>query len=346
MKNSEDEAWMMKALAEGRRGLGLTAPNPPVGAIIVKDGIELSRGWHQKAGTAHAERDALKKTNHARGATIYVTLEPCSTVGRTGSCCSALIEAGITRVVYGACDPNPAHRGRAKEILENAEIQVDRGICRKACEELIRPFAKVQTCGLPWVIAKTAMSLDGRITRPPEESQWLTSEKAREEVQLLRAEVDAILTSGETIRRDDPALTLRSKAIPKEKLQPLRVVITRTGLAHSRYQIFQDGQPTRIFHDVPLREILKDLVQEEGVTSLLLECGGELMGAFLDEGLIDEFVIYLAPIVTGGPSPALGGSGAETLQERLHLLDPVIRKIGPDLVARAIMSDTTRPLVR
>jgi len=187
MKKNEDEHWMQEALSEARKGLGLTAPNPSVGAVIVRDGIELSRGWTQKPGQAHAEREALANlTKHsnvpnAQGATIYVTLEPCSTHGRTGACTDALIEAGISKVVYGAKDPNPAHSGAADAILKARGIEVISGIHQSLCEASIRGFAKVQTSGRPWVIAKTAMSLDGRITRPPGESQWLTGAQARED---------------------------------------------------------------------------------------------------------------------------------------------------------------------
>ena len=208
MKTIEDEQWMREALKEARKSTGLTSPNPAVGAVLVKNGEIISRGRTQRVGGNHAEREALKKLaqDETNGSTIYVTLEPCSTRGRSGACTEALVKAGVSRVVYGIVDPNPAHAGKADAILNSAGIQVERGICEKECRHQIRGFTSVQITGRPWVIAKTAMSLDGRISRPPGEGQWLSSKESREEVQLLRSEVDAIITSGETVRQDDPSL--------------------------------------------------------------------------------------------------------------------------------------------
>lgn len=341
IQSSEDKKWMARALEEGWKGMGLTAPNPPVGAVLVKEGREVASGWHQKAGLAHAERDALSKVKAggAAGATLYVTLEPCSTHGRTGACTEALIEAGVSRVVYGMRDPNPGHAGRADAILRDAGIKVDSGILKSSCEELIRGFAMVQREGRPWVIAKTAMSLDGRITRPPGEGQWLSGASAREEVQLLRARVEAILTSGETLRKDDPALTLRSTEISPEKQQPWRVVMTKKELDRERYQIFRDQWRERslVFENVPKYDVLRTLSVENEVTTVLLEAGGRLLGEFQDEDLIDEWVIYLAPLVTGGASVALGGKGTASLEDRWSLKDVTIRQVGKDLCARGVV---------
>ena len=180
-----DEQWMELAIAEARKGVGTTSPNPPVGAVIVKNDTLLGCGWHRKAGEPHAEREAIANVTNEHGssalreATIYVTLEPCSTRGRTPACTDGIIEAGISRVVYGSTDPNPAHVGRADSILSSAGIDVSRLKDTSACDKLIRPFTKVQRTGLPWVILKSAMSLDGRVTRPPGESQWLTSTESR-----------------------------------------------------------------------------------------------------------------------------------------------------------------------
>lgn len=335
---------MAIALSEAEQGIGLTAPNPPVGAVIVRNGQELSRGWHQKAGTNHAERDALSRLQpgDAEGATIYVTLEPCSTKGMTGACTDAIIEAGITRVVYATSDPNPAHSGNADRVLMAAGIKTQSGILHEKCSDLIRGFAKVQIDARPWVIAKTAMSLDGKITRPPGEDQWLTSPESRENVQLLRAEVDAIITSGETVRIDDPMLTLRSSAISPKKKQPLRVILTRNEIDHSQYQIFNDGGPTQVFQNTTFSEVLRILALE-GKQTVLLESGGELIGAFLEEGLIDEFVIYYAPIVTGGSISAISGKGAHSLSERLSLKNIVLKKISSDLCIRGIVDRNGPP---
>lgn len=342
---------MQVALEEARRGVGLTAPNPPVGSVIVRDGIELVRGWHRRAGTPHAERDALSKLapEEAWGATVYVTLEPCSTHGRTGACTTALIEAGVSRVVYGARDPNPEHVGGADKVLGEAGIEVESGILEEECLYLIRGFTMVQTNGRPWVIAKTAMSLDGRITRPPGEGPWLTGPEAREEVQLLRAEVDAIITSGETVRRDNPALTLRSVSISPDKVQPWRLVLTRAGLDRSKYQLFNDTNSARslLFENENLEAFLSQLSTVQFVNTVLVESGGGLLGEFLDGGLIDEWVIYLAPMVTGGPSPAVGGKGAGRLEERYSLKNLTIHRVGNDFCARGLVDRSgPRALVR
>ncbi|MDA7513094.1 bifunctional diaminohydroxyphosphoribosylaminopyrimidine deaminase/5-amino-6-(5-phosphoribosylamino)uracil reductase RibD [Akkermansiaceae bacterium] len=351
MKISENEKWIRIALGEGRKGIGLTAPNPPVGAVVVKDGVEIARGWHHKVGSPHAEKDALSKLkeDEVRGATVYVTLEPCSTHGCTGACTEALISAGVSKVVYGACDPNPSHSGEADKILEAAGIRVVAGILEEECQDLIRGFSTVQTLGRPWLIAKTAMSLDGRITRRKGEGQWLSGTEAREEVQELRSEADAILTSGETVRRDDPALTLRGAGISSEKTQPWRVVMTQQGFDKKDFQIFEDEwkERTLIFKNQNKYDVLHTLAEQHGVNTVLLEIGGSLLGSFLDEGLVDEWVIYLTPLVTGGPSVAVGGQGSETLEARLNLKNVRIHQVGRDICARGIVDrKNLQPLER
>ncbi|MDB4664360.1 bifunctional diaminohydroxyphosphoribosylaminopyrimidine deaminase/5-amino-6-(5-phosphoribosylamino)uracil reductase RibD [bacterium] len=351
MKISENEKWIRIALGEGRKGIGLTAPNPPVGAVVVKDGVEIARGWHHKVGSPHAEKDALSKLkeDEVRGATVYVTLEPCSTHGCTGACTEALISAGVSKVVYGACDPNPSHSGEADKILEAAGIRVVTGILEEECQDLIRGFSTVQTLGRPWLIAKTAMSLDGRITRRKGEGQWLSGTEAREEVQELRSEADAILTSGETVRRDDPALTLRGAGISSEKTQPWRVVMTQQGFDKKDFQIFEDEwkERTLIFKNQNKYDVLHTLAEQHGVNTVLLEIGGSLLGSFLDEGLVDEWVIYLTPLVTGGPSVAVGGQGSETLEARLNLKNVRIHQVGRDICARGIVNrKNLQPLER
>ena len=341
MTESEIRHWMAQALAEARKGIGRTTPNPPVGAVIVKEGREIARGWHRKAGLPHAEREALSSLLHqeAKGATIFVTLEPCSSTGRTGACCDALIEAGVARVIYGARDPNPAHGGQADEILRAAGIEVLAGVLEKECQEVIRGFTSVQTKERPWVIAKTAISLDGRITRPSGEGQWLSSEEARRGVQRLRGEVDAIITSGATLRADDPALTIRDPKVLGDRKQPRRVVFTKRDTDWSGYRMFQDkdrGQ-NLVFGNLPLYDNLRTLALDHGLSTVLVEAGGDLLGSLNDEGLIDEWVIYLTPLVTGGPAVGLGGKGAVTLDDRLGLDDLTIERVGPDLRARGLV---------
>jgi len=324
MSQPNDEHWMNLALMEAQKGIGKTAPNPPVGAVIVKDGHLIGSGWHHAAGRPHAEREALAAAREnageeaIRGATIYVTLEPCSTHGRTPPCTAGIIEAGITRVVYACVDRNPSHAGRADAMLREMGISVTSGVCREAAEKLLRPFFKVRETGLPWVIWKTAMSLDGRITRPPGEGQWLTSEASRADVQRLRSTVDAILTSGETIRRDNPALTIRIPELLEGRLQPWRVIFsdrpeTLSPVAPVLADEWKDRTLIRPRHD--LEQTLRALVQEQGVLSAMVEAGGNFSAALFAAGLIDEVNVYYAPILCGGTLPGLaGGSFPESLK--------------------------------
>lgn len=317
----DDAHWMRLALEEAMKGVGRTAPNPPVGAVIVKDGVLLGKGWHRAAGKPHAEREALADAcfhfgaEAVRGATAYVTLEPCSTQGRTPPCTAGLIEAGISRVVYAVKDRNPAHVGRADEILRGAGIDVASGVEIEAATGILRPFFKVQETGLPWVIWKTAMSLDGRLTRPPGEGQWLTGSDARADVQRLRAQVDAVITSGETARRDLPKLTIRDPELVEGRDQPWRVVLTSKPdslPAESPLLCDEWGERTLIRKGDNLDQVLRDLVSSQGVLSVLLESGGVLAAAFLEASLVDEVVVYLAPMLCGGDVTALSGSGQMT----------------------------------
>ena len=329
---TEDIRWMQLALTEARNGMGRTAPNPPVGAVIVKDGILLGKGWHRAAGMPHAEREALADTGQKdlRGATLYITLEPCSTQGRTPPCTQGIIDAESGRGVYACVDRNPDHAGRADFLLHAAGIEVVSGICQEEAEKLLRPFFKVRETGLPWVIWKSAMSLDGRITRPPGEGQWLTGELARADVQKIRATVDAILTSGETVRRDKPALTIRDPELLAGRQQPWRVVVTD----RPESIVFQGPMDrTLIRPRGDLSEILRNLVSEQGVLTVMVEAGGVFSAALFEAGLIDEVVVYYAPLLCGGPSPGLGGGG---LHESLHLEEIDFKQFGDDVRVRGI----------
>ncbi len=334
-----DRKWMLLALEEACKGIGRTAPNPPVGAVIVKYGVVLGHGWHRAAGRPHAEREALADAagKDVRGATIYVTLEPCSTHGRTPPCTVGIIEAGISRVVYACVDRNPDHAGRADALLKAAGIEVVSGVCPFEAEKILRPFFKVRETGLPWVIWKSAMSLDGRITRPPGEGQWLTGELARADVQKLRATVDAILTSGETVRRDKPALTIRVPELLEGREQPWRVVATdKPETMPSDAPLFSDEWKDRTLirprHD--LEGTLRGLVKEQGVLTVMVEAGGVFSAALFEAGLVDEVVVYYAPMLCGGPSPGLGGVG---LKESLHLDEIDFQQLGNDVRLRGLV---------
>jgi diaminohydroxyphosphoribosylaminopyrimidine deaminase/5-amino-6-(5-phosphoribosylamino)uracil reductase len=218
------------------------------------------------------------------------------------------MEAGVGRVVYATVDRNPAHAGRADGILRGGGIEVESGVGREEADRILRPFFKVRETGLPWVIWKTAMSLDGRLTRPPGEGQWLTGEEARRDVQRLRGEVDAILTSGATVRADRPAMTIRVPEFLEGRKQPWRVVFTRDGAALPMdAPLFTDEwrERTLVRAGEGLEEELRGLARDQGVMCALLEAGGGLSGALMEAGLIDEVVVYLAPMICGGPDVAL-----------------------------------------
>lgn len=332
---SADERHMREALTEGEKGLGSTSPNPPVGAVIVRDGKTIGRGWHERAGGPHAEiyalGDALRRfgPDAARGATLYVTLEPCSTHGRTPPCTAAILAAGLRRVVVGTADPNPLHAGKGLDLLRAAGVDVVCGVAEKEARELIRFFAHHITTGLPWVIAKTAMTLDGRTTLPPGKGQWVTSKEARDNVQFWRRQCDAILVGGETFRRDNPALTLRGKWA-EGRPQPWRVVLSSDPDLPETHKLFTDFHSNRtIVHEgLTLRESLARL-GKLGVASVMLESGGRLFTHALSEGLVNEVILYLAPVFGGGDNRLITTDGIAG-----SLRDVEVSLIGPDICVR------------
>lgn len=339
---------MALALAEAAKGIGKTAPNPPVGAVVVANHQQLGSGWHRQAGAPHAEREAMADAaqRHGpaalQGATVYVTLEPCSSHGRTPPCTAGLIETGISRVVYACRDIDPRHQGRADALLRAAGIEVVSGVGETAALALLRPFFKTRRTGLPWVIWKTGMSLDGRITRPPGEAQWLTSPASRHDVQQLRSQVDAILTSGETVRQDRPALTIRAPEWLAGRPQPWRVVVTdHPASLPANAPLFTDPwrERTLLRSGADLTGVLRGLVAEQGVLSVLVEAGGTFSAAMFAQGLIDEVVVYLAPLLCGGGVPALGGPG---LPATVQLDEVAFHQIGDDVRLRArVVKPTT-----
>jgi len=328
----DDDQFMHAALREARRGLGQTSPNPAVGAVIVRGGRIVARGFHRAAGQPHAEIEALralKNPAHSAGATIYVTLEPCSTHGRTPPCVEALIAAKFSRVVIGAIDPNPAHAGRGVELLERAGIAVTTGVREAECRELNAAFNHWIATGFPLVIAKAGMSLDGRLTRPPGEGQWLTSEAARADAHQLRAQVDAILIGAGTLRADNPRLTVRG--VPGAR-QPWRIVLAGATPLPRKSHIFTDEHRDRtlVFRRQSLRSVLRELGRRQ-ITSVLLEGGTRVFGEAFDRRLVDRVQFYLAPLLCGGPAVVVGGKGAGSTAESLALEDPVYQQIGDDL---------------
>jgi diaminohydroxyphosphoribosylaminopyrimidine deaminase/5-amino-6-(5-phosphoribosylamino)uracil reductase len=333
----KDEQYMRAALRQASLGVGFTSPNPAVGAVIVRGRRIVARGHHRRAGLPHAEIEALRALASpalARGATMYVTLEPCSTHGRTPPCVDAILAAGLRRVVVGAVDPNPRHRGRGLELLRNAGVDVTSGVLEKEAEALNPGFNKWIATGLPWVIAKAGLSLDGRLSRPPGEGQWLTSEASRRDAQQLRLRADAILIGANTLRADNPRLTVRGIPRAEEKEQPWRVVLTRGAreLPQSAH-LFTDAARDRtlVFSGQSLRTVLRTLAREKGVTTVLIEGGMRVLGEAFDRRLVDEVCFYMAPLVCGGPVVAVGGIGAGSSAQAVRLVEPQYRRIGDDL---------------
>jgi len=324
-----DEKFMREAIFLARQGLGQTRPNPAVGCVLVKNSRIIARGWHRRAGLPHAEIEALRTLKNpaaARGATAYVTLEPCSTHGRTPPCTRALIEAGVARVVCGAIDPNPRHRGRGLTLLQKAGIKTASGVLAKECAALNPEFHHVMSTGLPWVIAKCGLSLDGRLTRPPGEGPWITSPAARADAMRLRARVDAILVGAGTVRADDPSLTVRGF---KGAEQPWRVVWAPRGRVPQHAKIFTDRWKDRtlVLRQKTLRAVLRELVRR-GIHSVLVEGGGHTLGCLFDARLADEVVFYIAPLLSGGKVPAVGGRGVRTAAEAARLRPVKFSQVG------------------
>jgi diaminohydroxyphosphoribosylaminopyrimidine deaminase/5-amino-6-(5-phosphoribosylamino)uracil reductase len=277
---------------------------------------------------------ALQDPALARGSTLYVTLEPCSTTGRTPPCTQAILAAGFRRVVVGAADPHPAHSGRGLEILKRHGVEVVAGVLEEECIHLNRAFFKWITTRRPWVIAKAALSLDGRLTRPPGEGQWLTGPAALRDAHRLRALSDAVLIGAGTLRADNPALSVRNVPLPPHKPQPRRIVLTRGGGAlPAEATLFNDAEKGRtlVFDSRPLESVLAELGETYGVTQLLVEGGGEVLGAFFDAGLVDEVCFYIAPILCGGPVPGVGGMGVGSTMEAPLLYRVEYRRLGRDL---------------
>ncbi len=319
---------MRAALNEAKKALGQTSPNPAVGAILVIDNRIVAKGHHREAGGDHAEIECLRDfgARVPARATLYVTLEPCSTVGRTAPCTEAIIKAGIKNVVVGAPDVNPRHSGKGIMQLRNAGVKLREGVLADECARLNEGFNKWIVSGRPFVIAKCGMSLDGRLTRPASEPRWITDRSARRHANKLRAHVDAVLVGAETVRIDNPRLTVRGV---RRARQPWRIVLTGSGKLPRRAHLFSDrfASRTLIYRDKSLAAVLKNL-GKRGVTSVLIEGGGEVLGQALDARLIDKVQLYLGPILSGGPVIAFPGRGAKNTANAMRLRCVSYRRIG------------------
>ena len=319
---------MRAALREARKTLGQTSPNPAVGAVLVIDDRIVANGHHREAGLDHAEIECLRNFGAAvpARATLYVTLEPCSTAGRTAPCTDAILKAGVRSVVIGAIDVNPRHSGKGVMQLRNAGVKVRQGVLADECARLNEAFNKWIVTGQPFVIAKCGMSLDGRLTRPVGEPRWITGPSARRHARELRAHVDAVLVGAETLRADNPRLTVRGA---RRARQPWRVVLTRSGKLPRRARLFSDHLAARtlIYKSKSLADVVKDL-GKCGITSVLIEGGGDVLGQALDARLIDKVQLYVGPILAGGPVIAFPGRGADTTPNALRLRNVSYRRIG------------------
>lgn len=343
--SAHDVAWMRRALALAHKGLGLTSPNPCVGAILVKNNREIGSSFHPKAGASHAEvlaiADAKKRKKNIYGSTLYVTLEPCSTFGKTPPCVDAIIPSGIVRVVVGATDPNPKHAGRAFQQLRKHGIQVTPGVLAEECAHLNRAFNHWITTGQPWVIAKIAMSLDGRISPHPRYgSRRITSSAAIRRAHLYRLMSDAIIVGAETVRKDNPRLTVRLGKLSQKKIQPWRVIVTRTGRIPLNAHLLKDNHRNRTltFRNQSISKILKTLGKKE-VTCVLLEGGGKLLASAFEANLVHEIAFFIAPKLIGGKTFAL--STQAFFGTKGHAIKNFsCEKIGSDLLLQGYVHGT------
>jgi diaminohydroxyphosphoribosylaminopyrimidine deaminase / 5-amino-6-(5-phosphoribosylamino)uracil reductase len=333
---TKDLHYLRRALELARLGIGLTLPNPRVGAVLVRGGRIIGEGWHRRAGGPHAEvnavADAKRRGYSAEGATLYVTLEPCSTCGRTPPCTGLILREKIARVVYSATDPNPAHAGAATKLLRAAGVQVSSGLLADEAAALNRDFNWWIVKKRPWVVAKMALSLDGRIVTPLSDDRWLTSVAARKVAHELRWESDAILVGAETVRQDNPRLTVRLPG-KKGKVQPWRVVVTRSGKLSRELHLFSDAQRDRtlVFKGKPLKDVMAALGAWE-VSHVLIEGGGEILTEAFRAGLVNEVAFFIAPALMGTMTRALG-----KLETTVSLGEVSYRKVGADLFCRGLV---------
>lgn len=343
----DDERHMALALDLASRAWGMTSPNPMVGAVVAApDGTIVGRGYHHGPGLPHAEPNALRDAaGHTQGATLYVTLEPCCTYGRTPPCTQAILNAGIARVVVGCLDPNPRHAGRGIDLLRQAGVTVDCGVLERPCRDLNRAFFHWITTGRPYVLLKMAMTLDGRIATRTGDSQWITGPEARAHVQRLRQAADAIMVGGETARLDRPSLLVRK---PHDwPRQPQRLVWTSRPIPPDAPMLHDGGPRPRRAKPVSAPEWRAFLNQlgADGIMTLLLEGGGELAGVALRAHAVDEVAFFIAPkLLTGRDSrPVVGGDSPLTLAEALDLHDVELRPFGPDILYSAKLGAPPQP---
>lgn len=349
---------MSSAIQLAARGLYSTDPNPRVGCVIAKGNELIAQGWHVRAGEAHAEVNALKQAGaKAKGATAYVTLEPCSHFGRTPPCAQALIEADVAEVIVAMRDPNPQVAGKGLRLLKDAGIKVKTGLLEQQAEALNPGYLKRMRTGRPWVRCKLAMSLDGRTAMASGESKWITSAAAREDVQRLRARSSAILTGSGTVMSDNPSLTARCDEAAQRAEQPLRVIVDSELKISPQSAVFRQQGTVRIYTLADAAQNRRNALQEAGaeivmlpardsrvdltavmnelaesqINEVMVEAGAGLAGALLQQQLIDEIIIYMAPKLMGDSARGLFHlPGLQTMAQSIDLQIDEVRKVGVD----------------
>jgi diaminohydroxyphosphoribosylaminopyrimidine deaminase/5-amino-6-(5-phosphoribosylamino)uracil reductase len=363
-----DREIMAEAVRLGHVYKGRTAPNPAVGAVVVRNGEIVGRGAHHRAGEPHAETVALAQAGErAKGATLYVTLEPCAHHGRTPPCAGVVATAGISRVVIGTLDPNPAVAGKGAALLAAAAIDVIVGVHEKRSRHLVEDFASAVVRGRPWITAKYAMSLDGKLATRAGDSRWITGESARRFAHQLRSEHGAVIVGQRTIVRDDPRLTVRLEGSSPAH-GPVRIVVAAGGDLPPAAALWEKATPpvwVACTDDIPrsaakrLKKLGAEIIRcdgsrgkvslpsllhnlaARGITSVLVEGGGELLGGFFDARLVDRVVAFVAPVVVGGRGavPAVGGRGSGSIAGACRLRDVTRRRYGDDVCIDGYVTD-------
>lgn len=356
----DDLFWMRRAIELARLGQYSTKPNPNVGCVIVKDAQLLGEGHHPRAGQPHAEVFALRQAGEqARGATAYVTLEPCAHYGRTPPCAKALVDAGVVKVVVACPDPNPLVAGKGVQILKDAGIQVDVGVAEAEARQLNLGFLKAMATGMPYVRLKVASSLDGRTAMASGESKWITGTAARADVQHWRAISAAVLTGIDTVLADDCLLNVRHLAGVDDThsvVQPKRIILDRQGRLPVSAQILQQPETVMVMGPYraelealgviqlavqPLATLLAQLVQQHQIYDVLVEAGATLSTAFLQEGWVDEVISYVAPTLLGRSARTMFNAEFEQMAEQLRFKLYDVTQLGDDVRLRLIPSQET-----
>ena len=354
--------YMECALSLARLAMGYTSPNPAVGAVVVRDGLAVGMGYTQPVGCEHAEVIALRQAgDKAQGATMYITLEPCCHHGRTPPCTEAIIDAGISEVYMALLDPNPLVSGRGAKRLKEIGIETHIGMCQQEACEINEAYIKHITTGLPFVVAKFAMSLDGKIATKTGDSKWITKEETRKYAHALRHTVDAIMVGVNTIVADNPRLTAKGCGGRggAGKKQPLRLVIDSKGKVPLNAHIFEPPGEVLLAVTAPLDSVKKEkfravgaevvvlpasggsvdivellrLLGKRGIVTVLVEGGGKLLGSLFDRHLVDKVFAFIAPIIIGGyEAVSVGGNGVDSMTQALRLSRVDIRSLGDDVL--------------